>query len=77
VAEDKVFILISCESIDEKPVSSLWKQSIQSVKATELFTYREILANQEIHIDGLHANEGVALLVTYVQKVITAEMFDE
>lgn len=66
MAEDKVFILISCESIDEKSVSYLWKQSIQSVKATELFTNREILANQEIHNDGLLAKEGVALLVTYV-----------
>jgi transposase-like protein len=77
-AEGKVSVLIACENIDDRP-GFIAMEAVESVskKAIESFAKRRILANQEVHTDGLHANKGVAPHVTHISKVTPAEMVDE
>jgi hypothetical protein len=73
-----VSVLIACENTDDR-AGFIAIEAVESVskKAIESFAKRRILANQEVHTDGLHANKGVTPHVTHISKVTPPEIVDE
>jgi hypothetical protein len=51
--------------------------SISLNTLSALLAVRRVLANQQVHTDGLHLNKGVAHHVAHITKVTPSEMVDE